>query len=414
MDGKNHKLCALLKNKGSACDTSCRGRSGKLEPTFKPLENTMTTAPVPSTPHNTPSAQPVAALLAEMVLQYAQRDASQALNDWLADALVQRTGSSPEAARTTADNITHYLQQSHTLRADLRAHVKKGKSRSSWIANQIERIASDHQANPADVAALSALLSGQTSAEDTPATPRDWNDISRIAFAKDLEQQQLLHTAGSVLEDGARQWASSAVDVWLQEQPHSAALAQKLLRGELDVSSATGLQATLAIATDIATRQGLLGNDLRQAQERGELLPEWFAQNTFIGTENARTLYAVGAGQLDANEAIDQMAETATAAVVSTTRTVCKKIGGDLGHKLGMAVGAKIPFLAPFAAPLGRKLGEFLGDTVGRIAGSAAGKVIHKGVELLKSGARAVVSGIKSVAQGVGNAVKSFASWLGF
>ena len=374
----------------------------------------MTTAPVPSTPHNTPSAQPVAALLAEMVLQYAQRDASQALNDWLADALVQRTGSSPEAARTTADNITHYLQQSHTLRADLRAHVKKGKSRSSWIANQIERIASDHQANPADVAALSALLSGQTSAEGTPATPRDWNDISRIAFAKDLEQQQLLHTAGSVLEDGARQWASSAVDVWLQEQPHSAALAQKLLRGELDVSSATGLQATLAIATDIATRQGLLGNDLRQAQERGELIPEWFAQNTFIGTENARTLYAVGAGQLDANEAIDQMAETATAAVVSTTRTVCKKIGGDLGHKLGMAVGAKIPFLAPFAAPLGRKLGEFLGDTVGRIAGSAAGKVIHKGVELLKSGARAVVSGIKSVAQGVGNAVKSFASWLGF
>ena len=41
----------------------------------------MTTAP--STPNNAPSAQPVAALLAEMVLQYAQRDASQALNDWL-------------------------------------------------------------------------------------------------------------------------------------------------------------------------------------------------------------------------------------------------------------------------------------------------------------------------------------------
>ena len=372
----------------------------------------MTTAPVPSTPHNTPSAQPVAALLAEMVLQYAQRDASQALNDWLADALVQRTGSSPEAARTTADNITHYLQQSHTLRADLRAHVKKGKSRSSWIANQIERIASDHQANPADVAALSALLSGQTSAEGTPATPRDWNDISRIAFAKDLEQQQLLHTAGSVLEDGARQWASSAVDVWLQEQPHSAALAQKLLRGELDVSSATGLQATLAIATDIATRQGLLGNDLRQAQERGELIPEWFAQNTFIGTENARTLYAVGTGELDASEAIDRMADTATAAVVNTTRVMCRKIGGEMGQKLGLAISLKLPFLAPFAAPLGRKVGEFLGDVVGRLAGSAAGKFIHKGAEIAKSAARTVMSAGKSFVRGAVNAVKSLLPWF--
>lgn len=368
----------------------------------------------PGTPENQPTAQPVAALLAEMVLQYAQRDASQALNDWLADTLVQRTGAAPEAAHETAQSITSYLQDSHTLRADLRAHVDKGKSRSSWIASQIERIASDHQASPADVAALSELLSGQASAEGTPAAPRDWNDISRIAFAKDLEQQQLLHTAGTVLEDGARQWASSAVDVWLKEQPQSAALAQKLLRGELDVQSATGLQATLAIATDIATRQGLLGSEIHQAQERGELIPEWFAQNTFIGTENARTLYAVGTGQLDASEAIDRMAETATAAVVSTTRVVCRKIGGELGQKLGMALGAKFPFLLPFATPLGRKVGEFLGDAVGRLAGSAAGKVIHKGVEMAKSGARAVVSAAKSVVQGVGNAARAVASFFGF
>lgn len=374
----------------------------------------MTTAlPPPGTPENQPTAQPVAALLAEMVLQYAQRDASQALNDWLADALVQRTGATLEAARATADSITSYLQQSHTLRADLRAHVDKGKSRSSWIASQIERIASDHQASPADVAALSELLSGQASAEGTSAAPRDWNDISRIAFAKDLEQQQLLHAAGTVLEDGARQWAGSAVDVWLKEQPQSAALAQKLLRGELDVQNATGLQATLAIATDIATRQGLLGSEMHQASKRGELVPEWFAQNTFVGTENARTLYAVGTGQLDASEAIDRMAETATASLVSTTRVMCRKIGGELGQKLGMALGAKFPFLLPFAAPLGRKVGEFLGSAVGWLAGSAASKVIHKGVELAKSGARAMVSAAKNLARGAVNFVKSLLpSWL--
>lgn len=106
----------------------------------------------------------MAALLAEMVLQYVQRDASQALNDWLADALVQRTGASPEAARATADSITSYLQQSHHLRADLRAHVEQGKSRSSWWASQIERIASDHQATQ-PTWPPSAQFSGQTSAE---------------------------------------------------------------------------------------------------------------------------------------------------------------------------------------------------------------------------------------------------------
>ena len=373
----------------------------------------MTTAlPPPGTPEKQPTAQPVDALLAEMVLQYAQRDASQALNDWLADALVQRTGATLEAARATAQGITSYLQDSHTLRADLRAHVDKGKSRSSWIASQIERIASDHQASPADVAALSELLSGQTSAEGATAAPRDWSDISRIAFAKDLEQQQLLHAAGAVLEDGARQWASSAVDVWLKEQPQSAALAQKLLRGELDVQNATGLQATLAIATDIATRQGLLGSEMHQASKRGELVPEWFAQNTFVGTENARTLYAVGTGELDANDAIDRMADTATAAVVNTTRVMCRKIGGEMGQKLGLAISLKLPFLAPFAAPLGRKVGEFLGDVVGRLAGSAAGKFIHKGAEIAKSAARTVMSAGKSFVRGAVNAVKSLLPWF--
>ena len=187
-----------------------------------------------------------------------------------------------------------------------------------------------------------------------------------------------------------------------------------MLTSEAVAVSAKRSMATLAIATDIATRQGLLGSDMRQAQERGELIPEWFAQNTFIGTENARTLYAVGTGQLDASEAIDRMAETATASLVSSTRVVCRKIGGELGQKLGEALGTKLPFLAPFAAPLGRKVGEFLGDAVGKLAGSAAGKAIYKGVELAKSGARAVMSAVQNVAQGAVNTLRSVASWFGF
>ena len=51
----------------------------------------MTTAP--STLHNAPSAQPVAALLAEMVLQYAQRvwNINEGSNDQRIDEAIRRT-----------------------------------------------------------------------------------------------------------------------------------------------------------------------------------------------------------------------------------------------------------------------------------------------------------------------------------
>lgn len=361
--------------------------------------------------NSTPPAQPVAALLAEMVLEYAQRDGSQALNDWLADTLVQRTGITPEAARDAAQSVVGYLQDSHALRSHLREHLDQGKSRSSWIANQIEHIARDHQAAPAEVAALSELLSGKAAPEGTPAAPRDWNDISRIAFAKDIEQQQLLQTAGTVLEDGARQWASSAVDVWLKDQPKSAELAQKFIRGELDVQSATGLQATLAIATDIATRQGLLGSEMRQASERGELIPAWFAQNTFVGTENARTAYAVGAGEIDASEALDRMADAGTAAMISTTRMICRQVGGEVGQKIGLVIGGYVPFLAPFAIPVGRKVGEFLGDAVGKLAGTGVAKVVQKGVGIVKNAARAVGSAVQASTAWVGEKLSALKFW---
>lgn len=342
-----------------------------------------------------PPAQPVAELLSALVLDYARRDGRQALNDWLADTLARRAGVDRTAALATASQLLAYLEDSQSLRQELRQHLDQGKSRSSWIARQVEQIARDTQSAPAEVAALGELLAGKSPASAEPVKLPDWNEMSRIKLAKDIEQQNLLQAASGVVEDGARQWAGQSISGLLKDHPDSARLAQQFIAGELDLGSRAGLQATLAAGTEIAVRQGLLGAEMKRALDDGALIPTWFAHNTFVGTENASLLHAAGTGQLDPTQALDQMADVATVAVTRSTREVCQRVGGRIGEVLAM----KVPYVGPFLAPIGRKLGEFVGAVVGEVAGSVVGTVIKKGVEVVKKVASTVVSGAVKVAK---------------
>lgn len=370
------------------------------------MSNTTTDLP-PSPQEVLPPVQPLASLLSDMVLDYARRDGGQPMHDWLADTLVQRGGVDRAAAQQTAQSLLSYMQDSHRLHGDLTQHLEKGKSRSSWIARQIEKIASDHRAAPADVAALSELLAGKAPAGDQPAKSLDWNDMSRIALSKGIEQQNLLQAATSAVDDGARDWAGNLAAGWLKDQPDSAKLVQQFVRGELDLDRRAGLQATLAAGTEIATRRGLLGADMKQAIDQGKLIPAWFGQNTFISTENASVLYDLGTGKLDPTRALDRMADVATAAVTNTTREVCKQVGG----KIGAALAMKIPVIGPFLTPVGRWVGSAVGIVVGELADTAVRTVIKKGVEAVKTVAKSVWEGAKSVATTVARALNPF-NWF--
>ncbi|PRD70568.1 hypothetical protein C6P61_00340 [Malikia spinosa] len=344
-----------------------------------------------------PPAQPLAELLASLVLDYARRDGRLSLNDWLADTLTQRAGVDRAAALDTASQLLVYLEDSHSLRQDLRQHLDKGKSRSSWIARQVEQIARNTQSAPAEVAALGELLTGKALVSGEPVTLPDWNEMSRIALAKGIEQQNLLQVASDVVADGARQWAGQSISGLLKDHPDSARLAQQFIAGELDLGSRAGLQATLAAGTEIAVRRGLLGPELKRALDDGVLIPAWFAHQTFIGTENASLLHAAGTGQLDPAEALDQMVDVATAAVTQTTREVCERVGGQIGQ----AIALKVPVVGAFLAPVASQVGEMVGTAVGVVAGSVAGAAIKKGVEVVTKVATKVVSGVTKAAQKV-------------
>ncbi len=342
-----------------------------------------------------PPVQPMAELLSALVLDYARRDGGLPLDGWLADALARRAGVDRVAALDTARQLLSYLDDSQSLKQELRQHLEHGKSRSSWIARQVEQIARDTQSAPVEVAALGELLAGKAPASAESAKSPAWNEMSRIALAKGIERQNLLQVASDVVEDGARDWAGQAASGWLKEHPDSARLARQFIQGELDPASRAGLQATLAAGTEIATRQGLLGPEMKRALDDGRLIPAWFAHHTFVGTENASLLHAVGSGQIDPTQALDQMADVATVAVTRTLREVCQRVGGRIGQALAM----KLPYVGAFLAPVGQKVGELVGTAVGVVAGSVAGTAIRKGVEVVKKVATTVVSGAIKVAK---------------
>ena len=353
----------------------------------------------PQTDDILPPARPVAELLSALVFEYARRDGRLVLNDWLADVLARHASVDRAVARDTASQLLGYLQDSQDLRQDLRQHVGRGKSRASWIARQVEQIARDTGSTPGEVAALGGLLAGKLPDSGRPAKFLEWNEISRIALAKDIEQQNLLQTASVVVEDGTRQWAVQSVEGWLRDQPDSARLARQLIQDELDPASRAGLQATLAAGTEIAVRQGLLGPEMKRALDDGQLIPAWFAHQTFVGTENASLLHAAGTGELDPLQALDQMADVATVAVTRTTQEVCERVGGQIGQALAM----KVPYVGAFLAPVGQKVGELVGMAVGLVAGSVVGTVIKNGVEVVKKVATTLVSGAAKVAQRAAN-----------
>lgn len=337
-------------------------------------------------------------LLGEMLLDYSKRDPAKPMDQWLTETLSRQSGIEMDQAQDTARDILSYIADSHALRGELQQHLSQGKSRSSWIASQVERIANETGAQPADVAELNALLLGKgAEAKEEGAKPQDWNEISRIAIARGLEQQSLQTAAASALEDGARQLARDAANSLLKEHPNAGKLAQDFIDGKLDVTSAASFQATLAAATEIAARKGLLGADMQQNLRDGHLIPGWFAHQTFVGTENARVLHALGSGALDPNTALDQMANTATAAATRAVKEVCKRVGGNIGATLA----AMIPVAGLFLAPVGRKVGEFIGSWVGEVASGEVGTTIRKGFEAVKTVASKVISTIKDTAKGV-------------
>lgn len=369
-------------------------------------------------------------MLAEWLSEYARRDRTQSFEQWLAEMIQRRAELAREQALREAAEVIEYIDDSHELHDDLRQHRRKGKSRASWIAQQVEKVATWAQARPEDVAALVTLLStgrvpNATDGDAALRQPRpQWNDISRIDFARVIEQcaqgrsagDVLLETGHDALLDAGRDVLGAAAERLLADYPEAGRLVQDYLQGRLDPTLRNGMQATLASATSLAARRGLLGHEVLELVQHGDVLPGWFAHQTWLGTERMRVLHDLGTGRLDPAEAVNQLADHFTALCIKAGKEVGKRVGGQLGEKLA----GKVPYLGPFLAPVGRKVGSWVGGEVGAFAGSKTAQYIRKGASAVKNVAEktfsAAKSAVKSMASSVSSTARSFcsavSSWL--
>ncbi len=373
------------------------------------------------------------AMLADWLHAYARRDRSQSLDEWLAEMIERRAVMAREQALREAVEIIGYIDDGHALHDDLRQHRRKGKSRSSWIAQKVESVAEWAQANPADIAAVLALLTGgrrdgvpdhATDGDWALRLPRKktepfvWNDVSRIDVATLIEQCARGGSAQDVLDQAGRDLLSEAADRLLADHPQARQLVQDYLEGRLDPVLRNGMQATLASATALAARRGLLGSEVLEFVQGDTVMPGWFAHQTLLGTERMRVLHDLGSGRLDADEALDRLADHTTAMSTKALKDICGRVGGQIGEKLA----GMIPWIGPFLSPVGRKVGRWLGDKVGEFAGGKVGQAVSKGVSYVKNTAQKVVSSVSNavssaasyVSNAVSNAASSVASFFGF
>lgn len=350
----------------------------------------------PSTHAEQQEQQALMELLSHSILRYAERDGTQPLIDWLAHSLEQEGQLAPQAAHSLASDFIAHIGRSHQLRSELQQHQQQKKSRASWLAGKIEQIAARTGASPMEVATATALFSDQpTGAEQHSSNgsiKREWNSITRLQLAQELEQSQQHQAAQSLLQQVQ---GLIHEQEWLQQSPKASQLVENFLEGKLKVTDSTALQAALAAATDIAARKGMLGTEFQKELEAGHIGPEWFAKQSFTGTEVARIVYAVGSGQLTSTEAINQITETGIVAAVSAAEPYIVMGAGVVGGFV-----ADFIFKNPIAKQVGSEIGQKIGQAVCQLARKPVQDCIRQGAETVKM---AVVQTVNKILKKLSN-----------
>ena len=157
---------------------------------------------------------------------------------------------------------------------------------------------------------------------------------------------------------------------WLrgEENPPTSADFREFFESAIATAPPVALQTALGGAATVAARRGWLGGALKAAPAAG------IADAAFVGLENARVLFKLGRGELNAEQALDEMG----------SRT-CAAVGGFALRGLGALAGSVLG--------LG-KVGSFIGSTVGYMAGSRIGEFVWEGGKAI---ARTVATVAKEV-----------------
>jgi len=316
-------------------------------------------------------------------------------------------------ARTLIDSIT----RTNRHKESLQRHLDKGKSTANWLAKELEQDAQDnpdlnlreYAVQVQDMLASANVSLAQTLKPDirhttvptsvaidsttvaTEKQPTIWDENSRLAIAKDINNQALLNAALNASYHGARILGQRTWN-WMrghENAPSSVAL-QEFFDSSLKSTRHIGAQVAVSGGVVVAAKSGWL-SFFRDTPA------EVIATTTYTGLERAKALYKLGQGDILADTAINAIEQTTMVAARSLAQVVEQK-GTQLGAQWGAALGSVF-------GPGGTAVGGLVGGIAGRLAGKAVGALIEKGGRKIVEVASKVVRKVTETIKEIGSAV---------
>lgn len=219
----------------------------------------------------------------------------------------------------------------------------------------------------------------------------DWAQMDKGVFTRQLGKQVLLGTALSAVIHGGRVFGRRAWN-WLQDRgnPPVSEDMKEFFASTLHSTAHASVYVATSGAMLVAARSGWLGAAFKQTPA-GRI-----AVCAMLALENAKVLFKMGKGEINASEALDMMGETTATALISVA---CAAEGATLGAAVGAVLG-----------PVGAAVGGLVGGIAGGIAGSSVGAAIYAGG---KQVARTAARVVQSIATGVGNTATRMLSAAG-
>lgn len=376
------------------------------------------------------SAPKAVEVIWSFIRSYDQHRDKMPLDQWLTREfnkyphLWENNAEVESVARTLIDSITCTNQHKESLQQ----HLDKGKSTANWLAKELEQ---DAQDNPdlnlgeyagqlQDMLTSANVSLAQTLKQDvryttvptdvanggktvaTEKQPTIWDENSRLAIAKDINNQALLNAALNASYHGARILGQRSWN-WMrgyENAPTSVAL-QEFFDSSLKSTRHVGAQVAVSGGVVVAAKSGWLSL-FRDTPV------EVIATTTYAGLERAKALYKLGQGDILADTAINAIEQTTMVAARSLAQVVEQK-GTQFGSQWGAALGSVF-------GPGGTAVGGLVGGIAGRLAGKAVGTLIEKGgrkiVEVASKVVRKVTDTLKEVGSAAVGFVKDVADWF--
>ncbi|MFJ2677439.1 DUF1269 domain-containing protein [Pseudomonas sivasensis] len=365
------------------------------------------------------SAPKAVEVIWSFIRSYDQHRHEMPLDHWLMQEfnkyphLWENNAEVESVARTLIDSIT----RTNRHKESLQRHLDKGKSTANWLAKELEQDAQDnpdlnldeYAGQVQDMLASANVSLAQTLKPDirhttvptgvaiggttvaTEKQPTIWDENSRLAIAKDINNQALLNAALNASYHGARILGQRTWN-WMrghENAPTSVAL-QEFFDSSLKSTQHIGAQVAVSGGVVIAAKSGWL-SFFRDTPA------EVIATTTYTGLERAKALYKLGQGDILADTAINAIEQTTMVAARSLAQAVEQK-GTQLGGQWGAALGSVF-------GPGGTAVGGLVGGIAGRLAGKAVGTLIEKGGRKIVEVASKVVRKVAETIKEIGSAV---------